>query len=140
MLHLHRDTWKVLLIDQDPFKQNLRGTILRYYEIEVDTAASPGDAEALWTNNRYDLILLAAQENPLEAMTLADQIRRSKPRQRIALLVGAPTYIREVGGIPKRTPRTAPMPPSSFAASVIEEASSRPQWQEMIQRMMSGRI
>jgi CheY-like chemotaxis protein len=139
MLHSHLDTWRVLLIDQNPLKQNLRATILRNYEIEVHTAASVRDAEDLWTTYLYDLILLAAQENSLEALTFPEQVRKSKPRQRIALLVGAPTYIREVGGIVKPRPRTNRAPQSSFATDLIEESPSRPQWQQMIELMMTGR-
>ena len=135
MVHLHRDTRRVLLIDQNPFKQNLRATILRHYEIDVHTAANARDAESLWISNLYDLILLAAPEHSEEAIALPDQIRKNKPRQRIALLVGAPHYIREVGGIPKRLPRASPMPPISLAASLVEAA--RPQWQQMVEHIMS---
>jgi CheY-like chemotaxis protein len=131
MPHLQQEIWRILLIDQNPFKQNLRATVLRNYEIEVHTAATARDAEVLWTTNAYDLILLAAIEHPPE--TVSEKIRKVRPRQRIALLVGAPTYIREVGGIPRRLPRVAPLP-----LRVMEEASARPQWQEMIQRMISG--
>jgi CheY-like chemotaxis protein len=134
MVHLHPDTRRVLLIDQNPFKQNLRATVLRNYEIEVHTAANARDAESLWISNLYDLILLAAPVDSEEAIALPDQIRKNKPRQRIALLVGAPHYIREVGGTPKRLPRAHPMPPDSFTTSLVETA--RPQWQ-MIEHIMS---
>ena len=104
MVQLQRDTWRVLLIDENPFKQNLRATILRNYEVEVHTATTLTDAQNLWINNLYDLVLLAAAENSPEALALPAQIRKSKPRQRIGLLVGAPAYVREVEGIPKRVP------------------------------------
>jgi len=136
MLHLHRDTWRILLIDQDPFKQNLRATVLRNYQVEVDLAASGREAESLWTNNLYDLVLLAAAEDSIEALTLTEQIRSLKPRQRIALLVGAPTYLREIGGIPRRVARKPVTAPSSFAPEFIGESGLPPQWQEMIQRMV----
>ena len=137
MLHLQRDTWRILLIDQDPFKQNLRATVLRNYQVEVHLAGSRGEAESLWTNNLYDLVLLAAAEGSMEALTLTEHIRRCKPRQRIALLVGAPTYLREIGGIPKRMPRKPAMPPSSFTPEFLADTELRPQWQEMIERMVS---
>ena len=137
MVQLQRDTWRVLLIDENPFKQNLRATILRNYEIEVHTATTLTDAQNLWINNLYDLVLLAAAENSPEALALPEQIRKSKPRQRIGLLVGAPTYIREVGGIPKRVARVNPAPPSSFAAEVVG-LRSQPQWQEIIHRLLGS--
>jgi CheY-like chemotaxis protein len=133
MLHLQCDSKRILLIDQNPFKQNLRATILRNYEIEVHTATSAFDAEGLWLANKYDLILLAATESSSQAVT--DQIRRVRPRQRIALLVGAPAYIQEVGGITRRMPRVTAMPSREVAEVVMS-----PQWQEMVQRMITGRL
>jgi response regulator RpfG family c-di-GMP phosphodiesterase len=137
MVHLQRDTWRVLLIDQNPFKQNLRATILRNYEIEVHTASTLTDAQNLWINNLYDLVLLAAAENSPEAVALPEQIRKSKPRQRIGLLVGAPTYVRELGGIPRRAARVS-SPPSSIFAPELVGLQTQPQWQEMIQRWLGS--
>jgi len=134
MLHLHRETWRILLIDQNPFKQNLRASILRNYEVEVHTAASACEAETLWTSTPYDLILLAALEHSPEAAALSEKVRRLRPRQRIALLVGAPAFIREVGGIPRRIPRLAPL----LTTSLLPVEEARPQWQEMVLRMISS--
>lgn len=137
MVHLQPDTWRVLLIDKNPFKQNLRATILRNYEIEVHTACSLTDAQNLWTHNLYDLVLLAAAEDSPEAVTLPAEIRKHKPRQRIALLVGAPPYIREVGGIPKRVTRATSPPPAIFAPR-LAGPRRQPQWQEMIHRLLGS--
>lgn len=133
MLHLQRDTRRVLLIDQNPLKQNLRATILRNYEVEVHTATNTFDAEGLWIANAYDLILLAAGEPSHH--DVAEKIRRVRPRQRIALLVGAPIYLQEIGGIPRRLPRVTPMP-----STEVESAVMSPQWQEVVQRMINGRL
>lgn len=138
MVYLQRDTWRILLIDENRFKQNLRATILRNYEIEVHTAATLTDAQNLWINNLYDLILLAAPEDSPEAVALPAQIRKSKPRQRIGLLVGAPTYVREVGGIPKRVTRVSTPPESSFAPEFVVPLRSQPQWQEIVQRLLGS--
>lgn len=136
MVYLQRDTWRILLIDENPFKQNLRATILRNYAIEVHTTTLT-DAQNLWINNLYDLILLAVAENSPEAVALPAQIRKSKPRQRIGLLVGAPTYLREVGGIPKRVTRVSTPPQSSFAPDLVP-LRSQPQWQEIVQRLLGS--
>lgn len=137
MVQLQRDTWRILLIDENPFKQNLRATILRNYEIEVHTASTFTDAQNLWINNLYDLVLLAAAEDSPEAVALPEQIRKSKPRQRIGLLVGAPTYIREVGGIPKRVVRVGAPPPSSFGPETVG-LHGPPQWPEIIHRLLGS--
>ncbi len=137
MVQLQPDTWRVLLIDKNPFKQNLRATILRNYEIEVHTASSLTDAQNLWIHNLYDLVLLAAAEDSPEAIALPAEIRKSRPRQRIGLLVGAPAYIREVGGIPKRVTRLSVPPPSSFSPELIG-LQHQPQWQKMIHRLLGS--
>lgn len=137
MVHLQRDTWRVLLIDKNSFKQNLRATILRNYEIEVHTTSSSADAQNLCIQNLYDLVLLAAAEDSPEAVALPAEIRKHKPRQRIALLVGAPPYIREVGGIPKRATRVSAPPPSIFAPKLVGPRQ-QPQWQEMIHRLLGS--
>src|SRR5271169_3543842 len=96
-VHRYTDHQRILLIDRDIRKQNLRASILRNYEIEVHAADNIGDATSLWKSYSYDLILLAAQENSEEMMLYSAAIRQAKPRQRIALLVGPPGYIRELG-------------------------------------------
>ncbi|MGD0514996.1 MAG: hypothetical protein ABSA29_16980 [Terriglobales bacterium] len=67
MNHLYSDHRRILLIDQNTAKQNLRATILRNYEIEVHAACSVEDAASLARRHAYDLILLAAQEHSEDA-------------------------------------------------------------------------
>jgi CheY-like chemotaxis protein len=151
MNHLYCDHRRILLIDQNPTKQNLRATILRNYEIEVHTASSVADAASLSRTHAYDLILLAAQEHSEEADALRRQIRAIRPRQRIGLLVGPPTFVLELAGPRKEGTRKK-------AASVIGISPSRvvnelglpastpddstpyassPQWQEMIRKLVT---
>ena len=66
MTRLNQDHRRILLIDQNHIKQNLRATILRNYEIEVHTAGNSKEASALWIRYSYDLVLLAAPENSEE--------------------------------------------------------------------------
>jgi CheY-like chemotaxis protein len=56
MTRLNQDHRRILLIDQNRTKQNLRATILRNYEIEVHTADNPREASALWTRYSYELV------------------------------------------------------------------------------------
>ncbi len=105
MTRLNHDHRRILLIDQNHTKQNLRATILRNYEIEVHTASNLTDAAALWTRYFYNLVLLAAPENSDEAVAVTAQVRQVHPRQRIGLLVGPPVFIRELGGVRREPAR-----------------------------------
>jgi response regulator RpfG family c-di-GMP phosphodiesterase len=131
MSHSKRDSRRVLVIDRNSVKLNLRATILRNYEVEVHTASSLEAAGDLWSTNFYDLIMVEARENPQAAETVSDQIRRLNPRQRVALLVGAPSYVREVALVP---------------AKVVEKAQDRPtgpsptfpsQWEQTVQLLLT---
>jgi hypothetical protein len=91
------DQRRVLLIDCDSVRQPLRVAALRNHEIEVHTASNIADAGHLCRRYFYDLVLLAAEKNSEEAALLSHELGNSKPRQRLALLVGAPQYVCEVG-------------------------------------------
>lgn len=130
------DRRKVLLIDRDSLKQHLRAVALRNCEVEVHTASNINDASRLWTKYSYDLVLLAAEENSEEAALVCDELRKSKRRQRIALLVGAPQYVREVS-----SKRTA----SQFADTlstprlVFNATQAQPtRWRVMIERLLAA--
>jgi len=78
---------------------------LRNSEIEVHPASSVDDAFRLFARRSYDLGLLAAEDSE-EATMLSNELKKSKARQRVALLVGAPEYIREMGvGVPCARPQ-----------------------------------
>jgi|SRR5579863_1906178 len=128
-MFLYNEQRRILLIDANSRKLNLRATVLRNYEIEVHTASSLEHAESLWRAIPYDLVLLAALENSEEAATVSARIQESKPRQRFGLLVGPPAYIREVGPRPKHRGR---IQRESAAALSRPENSPAPQWQEIV--------
>ncbi len=83
----------VLLVDSDQKLGELRARRLRRYGITVHTASSMQEARLSLRMNRYDLVLLAARENPEDAITLRREIRRHNPKQRVAFLVGPPRYL-----------------------------------------------
>lgn len=126
---LYNERRRILLIDENSRKLNLLATILRNHEVEVHLATHLEDAKSLWKNIPYDLVLLAAPEHSAQAALASVQIRKSKPRQRIALLVGPPAYIQEIGR-PSAKTHAVPPPP-------IDESPSRPQWPEIVQRVVS---
>jgi CheY-like chemotaxis protein len=143
MSHLYSDRRKVLLIDQNPFTQNLRATMLRNREVEVHTAESIAHAESLWRTGSYDLVLLAAGEESEESRLLRAQIRQTSPQQRIALLVGPPVYLREVAREAKKKVSAVAVDgsqeggiPSSI--SPFDQGTPSPQWQQMMQKVVAG--
>lgn len=136
MTRLHTDHRRVLLIDSNVAKQTLRANVLRNHEVEVDTASGVDEAARFWTSCSYDLILLAAQECSDEADALQKRVREIRPRQRLALLVGPPLYIREIGGF-KRAPRPSDSPSPPRSSEEFSKGLPAPQWQAIVQRLMS---
>jgi response regulator RpfG family c-di-GMP phosphodiesterase len=129
MTILYNERRRILLIDENSRKLNLRASVLRNHEIEVHLANRLEDAKSLWKHTPYDLVLLAAAENSEEATSASLQIRKIRPRQRIALLVGPPAYVREIGQpSTKKGPVAAPIP---------EVSRLRPQWPEIVQEVIS---
>lgn len=133
--HLYCDQRRILLIDQDPRKQNLRATVLRHHEIEVHTAHGLSEAESLWKTHSYDLVLLAAQEVSDVASMVSAQIREIKPQQRIGLLVGPPAYVRELGGVRRKAASVKKSSPIDLGQNLpVETAPS--QWRQMVGKVV----
>ncbi|MGH9498753.1 MAG: hypothetical protein ACRD3L_06380 [Terriglobales bacterium] len=130
MTILYSEHRRVLLIDENSRRLNLRATVLRNHEVEVHLASRVEDARSLWRNIPYDLVLLAALENSQQAVVL-QHIRKAKPRQRIALLVGPPDYIREIGRLGTKI---HPLPPVATPV----EAPLQPQWPAIVQRVVNN--
>lgn len=141
MTLLNHDHRRILLIDQNRTKQELRATILRNYEIEVHTASTITEAAARWTTSSYDLVLVAAQEKSEEALAVTAQIRSIKPSQRIGLLVGPPTFVQELGGRRRKAASAAKIFPiravENSDVAVSAPQTSPAQWQEMISKLVS---
>jgi hypothetical protein len=129
------DRRRVLLIDHDTPKQQIRAAALRNFEIEVQTASDVAEARRLWMEGSYDLILLG-QENSEIATVVCDELRIRRPRQRIALLVGAPNYIRELG---RKRVDPVPSQPSPAISLVLSTLPAQPnQWQVMLNRLLAA--
>jgi DNA-binding response OmpR family regulator len=68
--------------------------VLREKGIDVDAAENLNDARVLFQAGRYDLVLLDLHRYPpAEALVFCRVIKSIDPSQRIALLVGAPSYV-----------------------------------------------
>lgn len=129
MTILYNERRRVLLIDENTRRLNLLTTILRNQEVEVHPANRLEDAKSLWKNIPYDLVLLAAAADSEQAVLASSQIRKIKPRQRIALLVGPPVYIREIGRPTSKAHAGLPTAP--------EVITTRPQWPEIVQKVVN---
>jgi hypothetical protein len=135
----NKDQRKVLLIDGDSFKQQIRAVALRRSEVEVHTASNIADAGRLCRQNSYDLVLLAAEQGSEQAAALCKEVERVAPQQRIALLVGAPDYVREVT---RKRPKARPSRPRLVTRSVIDSPAAQPtHWLVMMDRFLAaGRV
>jgi response regulator RpfG family c-di-GMP phosphodiesterase len=129
------DQRKVLLIDHDSRRQQLRAVALRNCEIEVLTAVNIDDAARLARAHSFDLVLLAAEEDSLEAHLLCAELKKGKSR-RIALLVGAPHYLRELG-----CERQKADPSGKHPAPRLVVRTTQPQpthWNAMMERWLAA--
>lgn len=136
MAHLHSDHRRILLLDHNSIKLNLRATVLRNYEIEVHTATGVKDAESFWNSYCYDLVLLDAQDSE-EATKICAQIREKNPAQRIGLLVGPPAFVQELGALRKKAKSVSRISPEKFDQPAISPNASTPQWQETVRKVVS---
>lgn len=126
---------KFLLVDSDPLKRALRAMVLRNCEIEVHTAASVADAFRLCQTRAYDLVLLT-KEHAEEVLLICQELRKITPRQRLAIFVGPPLYVRELGRAQKR-PR---QPALSFPRNreTPEPASPLTHWGRMLEELLAA--
>jgi len=136
MNSMKKDQRKVLLIDGDSFKQQIRAVALRRSEVEVHAASNIADAGRLCRQNSYDLVLLAAEAGSEQATTLCQEVEKIRPQQRIALLVGAPDYVREVS---RKRPRTRPSRPRLATRPAMDSPATQPtHWLVMLDRFLAA--
>lgn len=135
MPYLYKDERRILLIDADVRRRNLRTAVLRNHEFEVHAAAGLMEATPLWKTIPYDLVLVADPQHA-DSAALITQIRDDKPNQRIALLVGPPSFIQEVGRVsPKAKPSQRRRIKSIPSPSLDGPAAT--QWQRTIYAVVS---
>jgi len=134
--YLYADHQRILLIDPNQRKQALRSSILRNYEIKVDAASDMGEAMSLWRTHAYDLVLFDGQQGFEEVTMLSTEMRRIKPKQRIALLVGPPAYIRELGKS-KPQPASLDFSDAATAPTTPPADGSTAQWQATVHRLVT---
>ena len=127
------DQRRVLLIDHDSHRQHLRTVALRRLEVEVHPARSVEDAAKFCTKRPYDLVLLAAAETSEQTVLLSNELRKIRPRQRIAVFVGAPEYIREFGREEPPEPTEKQQRPRLLLATTDSQPN---QWRMTLQHLL----
>ena len=130
------DQRRVLLIDHDSRRQQLRAAAMRNCEVEVHPTNNVDDAARLCARRSYDLVLLAAEEDSEEAALLSNELRKNRHRQRVALLIGAPEYIREMEPNQAMPEATGIQLPPTLAIS--RTGRPRSQWQLMVERLLAA--
>ena len=66
---------------------------MRKLGVEVDCAADITEARALWQADSYSLVLVDVRNDSVNVQEFCSEIRRAKPPQAVAFLVGKPEYL-----------------------------------------------
>jgi PleD family two-component response regulator len=113
---------KVLLIDHCQATCEVRASFLRSHGVEVHAAADLSGARFLWHPNVYQLIMLDTRRySPGDALEFCEQIRSASPHERIAFLVGPPTYLS-----------------FTWPGEAIAEDAASGQWTETVNRFLAA--
>lgn len=83
----------VLLIDRNSQRRALRMKILTLRGVDVVGATDVIEATSMWQPDRYDLILVDIRMDHRSCIAWRDEIKKQKPKQIVAFLVGSPNYI-----------------------------------------------
>jgi hypothetical protein len=124
----------ILLIDRNSLKQQLRATVFRNCEIDVHTTDSVSDALRLCRLQPYDMVLLAADQHSGEASRICGELLKASPRQRIALLVGPPKYLLEIGFRKGQVPSDHVS--SGRRLHLVEPQPQPTQWRVLMDRLL----
>src|SRR6516162_11512774 len=88
-----RDKPSILLMDANPDRCALRRKIMALYGVEVVGACDLAEAASIWHLDRYDMILIDIRRDHQGCIAWRDEIKKEKPQQIVAFLVGKPQYI-----------------------------------------------
>ena len=80
-------------MDINADRRALRKKILELHGIEVAGANDLLEAASIWHRDRYDVVLIDIRMDHRACMAWRDQIKKEKPQQIVAFLVGKPNYI-----------------------------------------------
>jgi CheY-like chemotaxis protein len=83
----------ILLMDVNAERRALRKKILALHGAEVVGASDLTEANSIWHRDRYDLVLMDIRTDHRGCLSWRDEIKKEKPQQIVAFLVGRPRYI-----------------------------------------------
>lgn len=96
----------ILLVDSNPATRDSRARAMESRGLNIDVAANSGEALSRFSSGVYDLVLIDLGHRD-RAERLAQELRETRPRQRVAFLVGGPKYV-ITSPIKKPLPRPSP--------------------------------
>jgi hypothetical protein len=88
-----RNKSTILLMDGNPDRCALRRKIMALYGVEVVGACDLAEAASIWHLDRYDMVLIDIRRDHQGCIAWRDEIKKEKPQQIVAFLVGKPEYI-----------------------------------------------
>lgn len=83
----------ILLMDANAERRALRTKIMAVHGVEVVGAGDLAEAALVWDHDRYDLVLIDIRRDHRGCLAFRDEIKKDKPRQIVAFLVGGPQYV-----------------------------------------------
>jgi len=83
----------ILLMDANSERRALRSRILTRHGVEVVGACNLLEAGAIWNRDRYDMVLIDIRRDYRGCLAWRNEIKREKPKQIVAFLVGGPRYV-----------------------------------------------
>ena len=83
----------ILLVDANAERRALRRKILSMRGVEVVAACDVTEASSIWHRDRYDMVLIDIRRDPRGSLAWRDEIKKEKPQQIVAFLVGGPRYV-----------------------------------------------
>lgn len=84
---------RVLLVDTSVHKRDLRAEVMRKLGMDVDCAADIAEARSWWKADFYDLVLINMEQGRGHRDRFCEDLRGATPPQRMAFLVGKPSYL-----------------------------------------------
>lgn len=83
----------ILLVDANAERRALRRKILTMRGVEVVAACDVTEASSIWHRDRYDMVLIDIRRDRRGSLAWRDEIKKEKPQQIVAFLVGGPRYV-----------------------------------------------
>ena len=88
-----RNKLRIFLMDGNSERRALRKGIIALRGVEVVAACDLTEAASIWRRDRYDAVLIDIRRDHHGCIAWRDEIKKEKPQQIVAFLVGKPEYI-----------------------------------------------